>query len=355
MLNNLIRPEFRDFTPYNANQIPYKIKLDANESPFDLPQSVRHKLANWLLEDPGLNLYPDTDSIELRNALAEHWGLDPLCFVIGTGSDQLIQVLIHLFVGKGDKVLCPEPSFSMYKLTTKIAGGIPVDFLLNREDNYSYSVDNLVEVVNREKIKLVFLCTPNNPTGGILPQKDIIRIIETCSNSVIVVDEAYAEFSEETAIPLVGKYQNLVVLRTFSKAYGLAGIRCGYSVSGKEMTDQINKIRPPYNISSLSQKVAKWILEEKRELNENIQVIVKEREYLADALSKIPSVTVYPSEANFILIKVQDSHSLNKKLMNKGVLVRAYGNTPTLENCLRITVGTRPQNDTVINTIKSEK
>ncbi len=355
MLNNLIRPEFRNFTPYNANQIPYKIKLDANESPFDLPQSVRHKLANWLLEAPELNLYPDTDSIELRNALAEHWGLDPESFVIGTGSDQLIQVLIHLFVGQGDKVLCPEPSFSMYKLTTKIAGGIPVDFPLNKEDNYSYPVDNLIEVVNNEKIKLVFLCTPNNPTGGILPEKDIIRIIENCNDSVIVVDEAYAEFSGETVISLVERYQNLVVLRTFSKAYGLAGIRCGYSVSGKEMADQINKIRPPYNISSLSQKVAKWVLEEKRELNENIQVIIKERDYLAEVLSEIPDVTVYPSQANFILIKVQDVHSMNRRLMDRGILVRAYGSTPMLENCLRITVGTRPQNDMVVDTIKSEK
>lgn len=353
MIESLVRPEIRSFIPYNANQIPFRVKLDANESPFDLPEAVRQKLSRYFLEDPELNLYPDTDSIQLRNTVGEHWKVPPEGVVIGTGSDQLIQLLINVFVGKNDKVLCPVPSFSMYSLAATIAGGTPVEFILDKENNYAYDTDRFIEAANRENAKVVFLCTPNNPTGGTVPEEDVVKILEGCRRSIVVVDEAYAEFSGETAIPLVSKYENLVILRTFSKAYGLAGIRCGYSISGKEIADQLNKVRPPYNISALSQKVAELVLKESAEIQKNIETILAEREYLASELSKLEGVHIYPSKANFLLVKVRDGKDLNVKLVEKGILVRFFGSSPLLENCLRISVGTREQNEILVREWKS--
>lgn len=351
MIEKLVRPELREFIPYNANQIPHRIKLDANESPFDLPDAVREKLADYFRQKPQINLYPDTDSIELRKSLAEFWDIDIDGIVVGTGSDQLIQVLVSVFVGHGDRVLCPVPSFGMYKLTTTIAGGIPVEYTLG--EDYSYNAEKIISLANSEKAKLVFLCTPNNPTGNSIPMVDIIKVVEACRDCVIVIDEAYAEFSGETAISLTSKYENVVVLRTFSKAYGLAGIRCGYSISCRALALELNKIRPPYNISSVSQLIAKLVLEEKSTTDEQIDYIVKQREYLANQLESIEGVTVYPSTANFLLVKVSSSREVNERLIQKGILVRSYGSSPMLEDCLRITVGLEEENETLLKELKN--
>ena len=348
MIENLVRQEIKKFIPYNANQMPYKVKLDANESPFDISESVRRRLADFFLNTPGLNLYPDTDSNELRNSLAVFWGVSPEQIVVGTGSDQLIQNIISVFVDKGDKVLCPSPSFGMYKLSTTIAGGIPVEFILDNNKDYKYEADDIIKLANKEKAKLIFLCTPNNPTGDVIPEKDIIGVLEGCKNSVVVVDEAYGEFSGETASGLINKYDNLIILRTFSKAYGLAGIRCGYSISGKQMALEINKVRPPYNISSLSQMIARLVLEEKEYIIQQIEYIVNQRKYLTAQLEVFEGVKVYPSKANFLLVKLANSSDVNNELVKRGILVRSFGNSPMLEDCLRISVGNKEQNDILL-------
>lgn len=349
MIEELIRSEIRSFIPYNANQQPYKIKLDANESPFNLPPQMRKKLAEYILEDPQLNLYPDTDSVQLRQALGEYWSVDKENIIVGTGSDQLIQIIANVFLEKGDKVLYPTPSFGMYKDSCVIAGGRAVDYILDQNDNFSYSADKIIKTYELERPKVIYICNPNNPTGNLMPQDEILRVLKACTKSVVVVDEAYAEFSDTTVIPFIKEYENLLILRTFSKAFGLAGIRCGYSIASEKLTRAVNLTRPPYNISSLSQFTAALILSYKEEIQNNIQYLVEERERVLSKLKEIDGLKVYSSAANFILIKVQNSKDIYRNLCEKGIFVRAFSSSPLLSDCMRITIGTQEQNSILLD------
>lgn len=347
MIEDLIRPEIRSFIPYDANQQPYKIKLDANESPFDMPLKARQRLAEFILKNPELNLYPDTDSIKLRKALSEHWDVDYRNIIVGTGSDQLIQMLANVFVGPGDKVLCPAPSFGMYADSCIIAGGTPVRYILEPENRFEYSKQAIMEAYDREKPKLIYICNPNNPTGNLMPKEDVLEVVSYCKNSVVIVDEAYAEFCGCTVIPDTKKYENLIVLRTFSKAYGLAGIRCGYSIAGTSLTRAVNLVRPPYNISSLSQYTALLVLEEKDEIQKNILSLVEERKRLSEELVKLQGIEVFESHSNFVLVRVENCREVYNKLCEKGIFLRIFGSSPLLKDCMRISVGT-PQQNTIL-------
>lgn len=353
MIEDLIRPEIRSFTPYNANQQPYKIKLDANESPFNMPLEARKKLSEFILNNPELNLYPDTDSMQLRKALAEHWNVDFEQIIAGTGSDQLIQVIANVFVGPGDKVLYPAPSFGMYKDSCLIAGGTPVSYLLDPANGYEYSKEAIIEAYDREKPKIIYICNPNNPTGNLMAGEDVADVVMYCKNSVVIVDEAYAEFCQTTVIPYVDEYENLLVLRTFSKAYGLAGIRCGYSVAGTSLTKAVNLVKPPYNISSLSQYTALLVLSEKGQIYKNVELLMAEREWLAGKMKEIKGLKVYASSANFILVRVENCGEVYRELCEKGIFVRAFGQAPLLKDCLRISIGTHGQNAILLDELSS--
>ncbi len=353
MIEELIRPDIRSFTPYNANQQPYKIKLDANESPFNMPIETRKKLSDFILSDPQLNLYPDTDSIQLRKALSEHWNVDEEGIIVGTGSDELIQIITNVFVDRGDKVLYPVPSFSMYKDSCLIAGGTPVKYVLDPNNKYEYSKEKIIEAYDNEMPKIIYICNPNNPTGNLMQVGDILEVVRYCQRSIVIVDEAYAEFCDTTVIPYVSECQNLLVMKTFSKAYGLAGIRCGYSLSSKKLAKAINLVRPPYNISSLSQFAAQLVLMEKEQISKNIKFLVEQREWMIEELAKIKGVEVYSSFANFILVKIQNCKEVNKKLCEKGIFVRAFGSAPLLEDCLRISIGTQEQNTIFLDELSS--
>ncbi|ABN54081.1 MAG TPA: histidinol-phosphate transaminase [Hungateiclostridium thermocellum] len=345
MIKDLVRPELQKLVPYVSHQVPYRIKLDANESPFELPESIRKKLADYFLKGPGLNIYPDNESVELRKTIAKYWNVDADEVIVGTGSNQLIQLIITVFVGKGEKVLYPWPTFSMYKINTLIAGGEPVAFPLDKEKDFVLDTDKFIEAVKTENAKVVFLCNPNNPTGGLVPLEHIEKIVKECKSSIIVVDEAYAEFCPQSVIPLVKKYENLVVLRTFSKAYLLAGARCGYSISGIEIANEINKVRPTYNVSSLTQLIAKMVFEEQEEMQKMIRYLIEQRGELEKSLKKIKDVCIYPSHANYILVKVPEAEMISKELQKRGILIRSFPNDPVLYDCIRITVGTKEQND----------
>lgn len=345
MIKDLVRPELQKLVPYVSHKIPYRIKLDANESPFELPESIRRKLADFFINGPGLNIYPDNESVELRETIAKYWNVDPNEIVAGTGSNQLIQLIITVFVGKGEKVVYPWPTFSIYKIDTLIAGGVPVSVPLDKDRDFIFDAGAFIDTVNKERAKVVFLCNPNNPIGCLISTPDIERIASECSNSIIVVDEAYAEFCTQSAIPLVKKYENLVVLRTFSKAYLLAGARCGYSISGLEIANEINKVRPTYNVSSLTQLIAKMVFEDKEEIQKQIKYLIDQRINLEHELKKIKGVYIYPSYANYILVRVNDADKIGKELEKRGILIRSFPNDPILDDCMRISVGTKEENE----------
>lgn len=353
MISELVRPELKDFIPYKSKDVPYRVKLDANESPFNLPEGIRRKVADYFLNGPELNLYPDSDSVKLRETLAKYWNVDPDGIVTGTGSNELIKNIINVFAEKGDRVVLPAPSFEMYRLNSKISGCIPVEVELKSEKDFLYDIDEFIEASISQKAKIVILCNPNNPTGNPICNSDIEKIADSCSNSLIVIDEAYAEFSGQTAVPLLEKYDNVVVIRSFSKAYGLAGIRCGYSIGSRELANEINKVKAPYNLSSLTQFIACLVFEEREETEKRIKYLCEQRDYLFGELSRMPGVTAYPSEANFILVKLPDAPGITAELAERGVLVRGFEKSPILRDYIRVNAGTREQNDIFLSELKS--
>jgi histidinol-phosphate aminotransferase len=332
---NYLRDDLIDIKSYDVEAENHVYKMDANESPWDLPESIRKTLAEELMNGNQFNRYPDSNASRLRQAIGKYCNVSPDQIIVGSGSDELIGMLITAFLDKDDAVVYPTPSFSMYRYFTLIAGGKPVEVPLGKQ--FQYDLDIYTPVICKYNPKVLFLCSPNNPTGNVLEPdraKDIIQSFP----GVVVVDEAYVEFTNKTILDYVSEYPNLVVLRTFSKAFGLAGLRIGYCVSNSSLINQIRKVKPPYNISSFSQRVATLTLENIDMIKGRLREIIKQREFLFEALKEISSIKVYPSEANFFLIQVKDGNSIWRKLLDRGFMVRNFTDHPYLENCLRITV-----------------
>ncbi|GMQ58909.1 histidinol-phosphate transaminase [Vallitalea sediminicola] len=349
MIKDYIRKDLKDFEPYHAPLKECDIKLDANENPYLHEEKILDKVKEWINDCNNIRRYPDTDCNELRDALAKFWQVEKDNVVCSVGSDQLIDCILKVFLEPGDKVLMPTPSFSMYKLATKLNRGVPVDFKLN--DDFSYDVNKILDLYNEIKPKCVFICTPNNPTGNIISTKDIERLLQTIK-CPLIIDEAYSEYIDDTMIGKFRKYDNLIVLKTFSKAYGLAGLRVGYGIASKSMIDAINVVIPPYHLNSLSQFLAKIVIENSQQYDIRVKEIIHNRKWLNDNLEEIYYVDkVYPSHANYLLIKVSDA-KIAEKLEKDKILVRGYGEQGELANCIRITVGTKEENEQLINVMK---
>ncbi|WP_341877079.1 histidinol-phosphate transaminase [Defluviitalea saccharophila] len=347
MIRDYIRKELQAFKPYHAAFRPQKIKLDANESPFALSENVKNKLIQWISNEENIKLYPDTDSTELREAIASFWNVDVENVICGVGSDQLIDCIMKVFLEPGDRVVMPTPSFSMYGSTAILNHGVPIEVKLN--ENYTYPIDEIIKTCNLQNSKLLILCSPNNPTGNRLPNEQIEEIAQNVK-CPILIDEAYGEFSDETMIPLIGKYSHIVVFRTFSKAYGLAGLRVGYGIGAKEIIDAIYLTKPPYNLSVLSQKIATWVLQDEKVNQERIEYLKTERENLIQELRKLPNIRVFDSDANFILIETQDLE-LSEKLEAREIFVRSFAASEGAL-LLRITVGNKEQNKILLDALK---
>jgi len=259
----------------------------------------------------------------------------------------LIQIIVNAFIAAGDKVLMLSPDFSMYGIYTKIAGGIPVEITLDKE--FKLDTEALISRVNREGIKILFLSNPNNPTGRVIPQGQINKIIEGCI-CIVVIDEAYFEFYGKTIIDKIDSYQNLIVLRTCSKALGLAALRLGFLVTNDILMDELKKVKPPFNVNSITQSIASIILKNHGVIKQNVESIINERNYLCENLRNIEGIKIYPSQGNFILIKVKNVAEMKEKLLENSINIRSFKNS-TLKNCLRITVGTRKENKNLLNSI----
>ncbi|MCK9268612.1 MAG: histidinol-phosphate transaminase, partial [Alkaliphilus sp.] len=302
MLNSLVKDNIKSLLSYKVEEHADMIKLDANENN-NASYLLNEKLVEAIMELK-INEYPDSDCVELRAMLAEEFDLDIEQIMVGCGSDQLIALIMDTFIGSGDKMLTHVPTFGMYKIGTQIAGGITVEVPLN--EDFSFDLDGFVEAMEREEPKVIFLTNPNNPTGNIMSAEQIIKIAQL-SKGVVVVDEAYYEFYGESVIDLVNEYENLIVLRTFSKAYGLAGARVGYGVASKQLMDILYKVKPPYNVASLSQIAAKVCLMNKDIMYNTVREIVKEREKMINSLKEILGFRIFESHANFVLCKIGDS------------------------------------------------
>lgn len=351
MIDDLIRKDLKDFVPYKVNEDRAEIILDANESPYDLSTDVKEKLTGYINGKSGLNRYPDTSSSQLRNKLASKYGCLAEQIMVGTGSDQLISVLVHTFIEPGDVVLVPYPSFEMYRITSLSAFADVREYELDPKNGYAYDPKRIKTLIDEHKPKLVYICSPNNPTGNILSNEEIEDIARSANRSVIVLDEAYAEFSDRSYIDRLDRTGNVIILRTFSKAYGLAGLRCGYSISPVSIAECMLKAIPPYNIGSFSQIAAAFVLEDEAGSKKRIKSITDERERIIEALLQTERFVVYPSYANFVLVKTKDGTDLYSELIRKGIRIRKFGNKRLLEDSYRITIGTREENDRFLDAV----
>lgn len=320
------------------------IKLDANENPFGTSPRVLEAIAACR----ELHIYPDPDLRKLREDLAEYTGFSPDHIVPGNGADELIDLLYRLVVAPGEEVIDSVPTFGMYSFSAGIAAAN--HRAVKRGDDYSVDVDALLLAIG-PKTKIVWLTSPNNPTGNILPEKDARQILS--AGVPTVVDEAYVEFSGGSLLPLLNEFENLIVLRTFSKWAGLAGMRVGYGVMSPRLARQLMKIKPPYNVSVLASVAARTALADHQYHRERIERIVRERERLYDELSKLAWLKPAPSQANFIFVRQLrgQSKETRDRLRERGILIRHYQN-PLLRNGFRVSVGLPEHTDRLIEALK---
>jgi histidinol-phosphate aminotransferase len=320
------------------------VKLDANENPYGCSPRVRQALAQY----PYLNIYPDSNQTALRNALSEYVGLGPEYLVAGNGSDELIDLLLRIFVAPGDEVIINVPTFDMYRFSTEVCRGKPVNVL--RKKNYEVDTAAIKAAVTA-RTRLIFITSPNNPTGTIIDQKDIVEL--TKLGLPLVIDEAYFEFSGQTVAPLVPSYNNLMVLRTFSKWAGLAGLRIGYGIFPPAITDILIRVKPPYSINMAANVAAQESIKDRAYLLETVSRMIAERGRLMEKLKGLDFLKPVPSQANFILCEVLKGNAVwfQDELEKMGILIRYY-NTPLLRNYFRISVGKPEHTDKIIDALK---
>ncbi|MFT4971647.1 MAG: histidinol-phosphate aminotransferase, partial [Saprospiraceae bacterium] len=297
------------------------------------------------------NRYPDSHQKELKSALSDLKNVPTKNIFIGNGSDEIIDLLFRVFCNPGqDKALTFLPTYGMYDVS---AGINDVELLtISLDENFQIDVEKTAPFLEKEEIKLIFICSPNNPTGNVLNAENIRFLLDNFSG-IVVIDEAYIDFSETTSwVEMIEKHPNLVVSQTFSKAWGLAAARVGVAYAKEEIIYYLNKVKPPYNVSQLNQAAALKALKNREQFEQNVVIILKEKQRLIDAFSKMKSVKkIYPSDANFILIEVENAPDLYEKLVVEKVIVR--NRHSLVKNALRITVGTAEENEKLIETLKN--
>ncbi len=342
--------EVKKIQGYDAGGKRPDVMLDANESPYSLPINIIDEIKSRIPYEK-LNRYPDPRAYKLCSKISDYvgHGISGDMIIAGDGSDELINIIISSYVGKGRKVLIPTPTFSVYSIYSKVNEGSVIPF--NRDKDFNVDIDEMIDCINRERPELVFLCNPNNPTGTLTDREDIIKLLERCK-SMIVIDEAYFEFCNITCVDLVKKYKNLIILRTFSKAWGMAGIRLGYLISNKGVIDELLKVKPPYNVNSITQEIGITILDHIEYMKKNTSSILKERDYIIRHLKSIDKIKVYDTYANFIFLKVPDADMLCRALRDLSIGIRNFNNCQGISNHVRVGVGQRHENDQLIEKIK---
>ena len=328
------------------------IKLDGNENPYGPSPRVRQALADY----PFYHIYPDPDQRQLREALEAYVGLGREHIVVGSGSDELIDLILRLFLEPGDRVINLVPTFGMYSFSTHVCGGEVVE--VPRDEDFEIDLAAVREKVG-PRTKVVFVASPNNPSGNLASPEQVQGLLDM--GLLVVVDEAYYEFTGEftgesggeTVIPLVKEHPNLVVLRTFSKWAGLAGLRVGYALCHPGLVEHIMRIKPPYNLNTAAHVAALESLKDLEYLQSRVRDIVAERERLFPRLEALDFLRPYPSRANFILCALpgKDAREYYLWLRRQGIFVR-YFDTPRLRHCLRISVGKPEHSDAVLQALQ---
>lgn len=343
-----LRERFSRLKPYHSAYLAEGVLLNSNESPYPVPEVLMTYMKENI-DQLLVHRYPDTDSTTLMKAIAKAYSINKKNVVCGVGSDEMIDCILASVLEADDKVLIPYPSFSMYSQFTLLNSGYGLKVPL--KPDFSYDFEKIKETILNQQPKVIFICNPNNPTGCILSRAQIEEILRV-SEGLVIVDEAYEDFSSEeiSVIPLINKYNHLIVLRTFSKAYALAGIRVGYAIACEEMIDLINTVKVPYNLNMFSQLVATWAIEHKELFKANARKIIAERRILDEGLRSLGFKT-YPSEANFIWIELPDRYF--DLLIQRKVYIRKMAIED--RNYYRISIGTPEENEILLAALKEMK
>ena len=353
-IKNLIREHLSEIETYDSMESPETldikagipkgqiIKLNGNENPYGSSPRALEAVAK-----SDLHIYPDPGQKEMRKSLSRYTGADPDRIVVGAGADELIDLIFRLFLSPGEKILDCEPTFGMYSFCARIAGG-SVKYV-QRDPNFDIDVQAVRNAVDR-LTKIIFITSPNNPTGNLAGKEQIVEILNL--GLVVVVDEAYYEFSGETVQDLVEKHQNLIVLRTMSKWAGLAGLRVGYGITNQIIASHLMDIKPPYNVNVAAESALIASLEDSKYLLSNVDKIKSERGRLYEILKNMGGVYPWPSQGNYILCEFRDNQAVRiyNELANRGIFVRNF-KSDRLRNCFRIAIGKPEDSDAFVEAI----
>ncbi len=347
----LIKASVRGQSAYSLDAPPARRKLNQNECPFDFPPELKQEVAEAMARQPWQR-YPEFAPPDLLARLAEHYGWVPDGVLVGNGSNELIQAALAVTLGSDDVLVAPSPTFSLYRLLTAVMGGRYVPVPLG--DGFVFDVDALIDVANRERARVIVLNSPNNPTGSALPDGAVQRILAG-TGALIVCDEAYQDFGGPSALPLLPGSSRLVVLRTFSKALGLAGLRFGLALAHPAVAREIAKGKLPYNVNLVTLAAARTALRHAPELAARTAQVIATRDRFVGRLRLVRGLTPYPTAANFVLVRCRSlpAKELFRRLLNDyGILVRDVSSSPQLSECLRISIGTEEDMDAVMTALQ---
>ena len=352
-IDDLVRENIKNLKPYSSARNEYigdaSVFLDANENAYGSPVFLPSPFGEGRVR---FNRYPDPLQWNLKQELSKIKGVPPQNIFIGNGSDEVIDIAYRIFCepARDNAIICP-PTYGMYKVCANINNVETREVQLTKE--FQLNVEGILSAIN-ENTKLLFICSPNNPTGNNLNRMDIELLLNNFPG-IIIIDEAYINFSRQKSfIQELTEYQNLIVMQTLSKAWGLAALRLGLGFASEKIIDLFNKVKPPYNINQASQQLGLKALLNIEEVNENIKRIVEQRNCIQPQLKQFNFIQkIYPSDSNFILMKVNNADKLYQHLLANKIIVRNRSKEPLCENCLRITIGTQPENETLINALKN--
>lgn len=339
---NREKESIRSLEPYVTNPTICSVKLDANEGDKDLYRDLLKKLGE---SDITLNYYPDDSYSELKKEINNYVGYEPKNITVGNGSSELLDLCVKTFVDKDETILSLDPTFSMYSIYAQVFSAKYIG--AKAEEDFKLNVDSIIKDIKENNPKLIILCNPNNPTGSVLTKEEVRKIVKS-TDALIALDEAYMEFGDESLIDEVMDYDNLLIVKTVSKAFSLAGIRMGYIVANEDIITSIEKVRAPYNLNSLSTYIATEALRQNERMFDYVKKIKEEREKIYKALVDL-GVKAYPSGANFVFFK-SDIDNLQKKLVDKDVLIRKFSGK--LDGYYRVSVGTKEQDEKFLEAFK---
>lgn len=341
------RDTLASITPYDPKYLPAEVMISANENPRPVPAEVQDKIARAIAQID-LNRYPDPLANRLRAMIGQAWDYPKEYVLCGNGGDELLFNIALAWGGPGRTMLTCPPTFSVYEANATLTETNIVR--IPRLSDFSLDEHAILERVAQGDIDYVIITSPNNPTGNAASPAFIEELLRS-TDALVMVDEAYGEFGGQSMIPYLDRYPNLVVLKTFSKAYSLAGVRLGYIMANPEVIQEFIKVRQPYSVDVVSQAIGEAVYEQRALLQPGIDDIIEGRTWLHDALSFLPSIEVFPSEANYLLVRTPHADEVWQQLYSRSILVRDFSHSAGLEDCLRITVGTMEENERLIGAL----